>query len=189
MEPAKTDQELVALVLKNRDEYRVLVERYEVPLRRYVGRLGADDELAKDILQESFIKAYLNLNDYDTALSFSAWMYRIAHNEAMSQFRKARVRPSPLKREEDLMLFEMIPDPLDIVMEADAAMDRGVLRDAIAGLESRYRDILVLRFFEEKSYNEISDILRMPEGTVATHINRAKQKLRELMKGRAEPRE
>ncbi len=175
------DQELVAATLKDRQAFAAIVERYEEPLRRYIRRLGADSELAKDVLQESFIKVYINLNDYDSALSFSAWLYRIVHNETVSQFRKVRARPAPFKREEDLVLFDAIPDELDIAAEADAHATRRAVQAALNSLGNPYRDVLVLRFFEEKSYDEIADILQIPNGTVATYINRGKARLRELI--------
>lgn len=177
-----TDQDLVAAALKDRHAFAALVERYESPLARYVRRLGADIELTKDVLQESFIKAYVNLNDYDSSLSFSAWIYRIVHNETVSQFRKQRVRPITLERKEDLALFDKIPDELNLLTEADARLTQAAVQDALKVLENNYRDILILRFFEEKSYDEISDILKIPAGTVATHLNRGKAKLKEILK-------
>ncbi len=172
----------MAAALQNRHAFAALVERYEKPLERYIRRMGIDSETAKDILQESFIKAYINLNDYDSSLSFSAWMYRITHNQAITHFRKQRVRPAPVEREEDLALFDKIPDELDIAAQSDAKSARAAVRTAIQSLEARYREVLLLRFFEEKSYDEISDILQIPPGTVATYISRGKAKLKELLK-------
>ena len=178
----KTDQELVTATLQDRHAFAALVERYEKPLERYTRRMGIDPETTKDILQESFIKAYINLNDYDASLSFSAWLYRITHNQAITYFRKQRVRPAPVEREEDLALFDKIPDALDIVAESDTKSARAAVQEAVQSLETHYREVLLLRFFEEKSYDEISDILQIPAGTVATYINRGKAKLKELLK-------
>lgn len=177
----KKDQELVAAALKDRNTFAAIVERYEVPLMRYIRRIGADHEAAKDILQESFIKTYINLNDYDTALSFSAWIYRIAHNEAVNHFRKQSTRPITVQKEEDLSLFDKIPDELDLEIESDEKTRRTVVQRALQELEEHYREVLVLRFFEEKSYDEISDILQIPTGTVASYISRAKLKLKEIL--------
>ncbi len=179
-----TDQELVAATLKDRDVFAVLVGRYEVPLRRYITRLGSTDpESTKDILQESFIKAYLNLNDYDPSLSFSAWLYRITHNQTIDHFRKQKNRPRVFEKEEDLLIFERIADDLDIETILDTKMRQMEIQKALQTVEQQYRDILILRFFEEKSYDEISDILQIPNGTVATYIHRAKRKLKDALKG------
>lgn len=177
----KSDQELVAATLRDKHAYVGLVERYEASLLRYARRLGADPELAKDAVQEAFIKAYINLNDFDPSLSFGAWLYRILHNETMSLFRKMSTRPAPVPKEEDLALFAEIPDELDLVAEKDKSISRAAVARALSRIERKYREVLVLRYFEEKTYDEISDILRMPHGTVATLINRGKSRLRELL--------
>src|SRR3989344_5032191 len=91
----KTDEEIVALVLAdNSAHYEYLIRQYENKLARYVERIAflrKDD--VKDIVQETFIKAYRHLNDFDVNLKFSSWIYRIAHNETMSFLRKMKVRP------------------------------------------------------------------------------------------------
>jgi RNA polymerase sigma-70 factor (ECF subfamily) len=176
-----TDQEAVKQTLKDPHAFSVLVDRYQDPLSRYVRRLGAvDPEAAKDILQESFIKAYINLNDYNPSLPFSSWLYRITHNETMMHFRRMKSRPQPLPNEEDLLLFERIPDELDIEKETDLKLRADRVGKALRKLSPLYRDVIVLRFFEGKSYDEISDILQIPGGTVATYLFRGK---RDLKKG------
>lgn len=177
-----TDNELVEKALKERQAFSSIVERYEKPLSRYTRRLGADPEAVKDILQETFIKVYVNLNGYDADFSFSTWMYRIAHNEAVNYWRKARVRPSAFHNEEDLELFSAIPDKLDLMAEVNDKERAHAVRESLAQLPDLYREIFVLRYLEEKSYDEISDILQMPPGTVATHLNRGKEKLKKLLK-------
>lgn len=98
----KSDQELVAGVLEDKKQFAAIVQRYEEPLFRYIVRQGARDrELARDILQEVFIKVYLHLNDYDASLPFSSWIYRIAHNETITHFRKEKNRPLVLDKGDD----------------------------------------------------------------------------------------
>jgi RNA polymerase sigma-70 factor (ECF subfamily) len=180
---APSDQDLVEATLKDRHAFALLVNRYEASLTRYITRLGSvDSETTKDILQESFIKAYIHLNDYDPSLSFSAWLYRIVHNETINYFRALRNRPRSVVREEDLALFEKIADDLNIEREASARFDQTHLRTALQSLEQKYRDVVILRFFEDKSYEEISDILQIPSGTVAIHLSRAKHRLKTLLK-------
>ena len=179
---AQSDQELVAATLNDRHSFVAIVERYQAPLKRYIIRLGCADELdTEDVLQEIFLKCYVHLNDYDPSLKFSSWLYRIAHNETMSLFRKKRVRPVTMPTEEDLKLFENIPDKTDFLNELIQESDAKKLRDALGSINEKYRTVIVLRFFEEKSYTEISDILQIPEGTVATYINRGKKELNEIL--------
>ncbi|MDR3571596.1 MAG: sigma-70 family RNA polymerase sigma factor [Candidatus Pacebacteria bacterium] len=177
-----SDQDLVRASLADRHSFALLVSRYEQRLRRYVMRLGMlDPENAKDILQESFIKAYINLNDYDQSLPFSAWLYRIARNETFSHYRRQKNRPRVLESADEEM-FERVADDLNIEHEANKTSAHAAVRAAVESLDLKYRDIVLLRYFEDKSYAEISDILELPEGTVAAYINRAKAKLKEALK-------
>lgn len=176
----KTDAELVTLTLMNREFYVCLIKRYEVPLARYVRRISgcSDDDIA-DILQNAFISAYRNLNDFDTSLKFSSWLYRIVHNETISQHRKKLARPSTVSVEEGDDIFEALPSSVDVLRDVDRRMTARHIREVLDTLDPKYRDVLVLRYLEDKDYREISDILQRPMGTVATLINRAKKQFRE----------
>ncbi len=174
-----SDQDLVTKTIKNKQAFAAIVDRYEAPLLRYISRLGCkDSSAARDLLQEIFIKTFVHLNDYDHSLQFSSWIYRIAHNETVSYFRKERSRPGVLTRVEDFFLFETIADDAgwsDPKEQRHTALE---IKAAVDRLEPKYRDIIVLKFFEEKSYEEISDILQIPQGTVATLVSRAKKKIK-----------
>lgn len=183
MDEQISDQELVKAALAHRDAFAHIVARYDTRIRQYVIRLGSlDAETAKDILQEVFIKTYLHLNDYDPTLPFSAWLYRIARNETISHFRKQKNRPRVMKSEADLEAFGRIADDIDIEREADATINQDAVRAALETLNLKYRDVILLRFFEHKSYDEISDILELPPGTVAVCLHRAKAALKEQLK-------
>jgi len=174
-----SDQDLVTKTIKNKQAFAAIVNRYEAPLLRYISRLGCKDAAAaQDLLQEIFVKTFVHLNDYDHSLQFSSWIYRIAHNEIVSYFRKERSRPSVLRRTEDSFLFENIADDVGLTDHNSQRHSVLEIQSAVSQLEPKYRDIIVLKFFEEKSYEEISDILQIPQGTVATLINRAKKKIK-----------
>jgi RNA polymerase sigma-70 factor, ECF subfamily len=178
----ETDQELVIRTLADKQVFSLLVRRYDAPLFRYILRMGwKDNSSAQDLLQEIFIKAYIHLNDYDPSLSFSSWIYRIAHNEIVSSYRKEKTRPNVLKKESDFFIFDNIADDAGLSTQEGNKFNAAEIQDAVNRLEPKYRDIIVLKFFEEKSYEEISDILQMPLGTVATLINRAKKKIKDLL--------
>jgi RNA polymerase sigma-70 factor (ECF subfamily) len=177
-----TDQDLVRAALKDAELLTPLIERYQSRLFRYIQRLGSvDAETAKDIVQETFIRIYAHLHDYDTDLPFSSWIYRIAHNEAMRQFRRQKNRPGAVEFESDLSLFAAIPDELNIELDVERSLTGKHITSLIERLKPMYRDILILRFYEEKDYAEMSDILQLPMGTVATNLSRAKAKLKELL--------
>lgn len=179
----KTDKQLVELALKNTDYFECLMERYEAKLFRYVRRItNLDKETIEDLLQEVFLKIYKNLNDYDSDFSFGSWVYRIAHNEAINFYRKQNVRPETvqLDNDEGVNFLEILPSEINLrddYIQKELALK---VRKLISQLPEKYRAVLVLKFLEEKSYEEISDILQLPAGTIATQINRAKAQFKKL---------
>jgi RNA polymerase sigma-70 factor, ECF subfamily len=182
VKPPCRDQELVVCALEDRHAFAAIVSRYEAPLMRYVVRLGCRNTAsAQDLLQEIFIKTYLHLNDYDQSFPFSSWIYRIAHNEIISFFRKEKIRPTVLDREADLFLLENLVSDLGVSDSEHHLHSPREIQAVVEALEPKYQDVIVLKFFEEKSYEEISDILQIPEGTVATLINRAKKKMKSIL--------
>lgn len=181
----KKDEELVALTLENSDIYQVLVERYEEKLMRYVMRISASSrEDAEDILQDVFLSAYRNLNEFDQDLKFSSWIYRITHNKVISHYRKKNARPKTTTYEGDSELINILSSDEDIAKELEKRQKSDEVREILDTLDERYREVLVLKFLEDKDYKEISDILEKPMGTVATLINRAKKQFRERLKER-----
>lgn len=182
MDAPGTDGEIVQQALVDKEVFGVLVTRYSPRLARYVRRLGIRNPPdVDDILQEIFIKTYRNLNGFDTGLSFSSWIYRIAHNETMSWFRKRTVRPEGhLVADGDDRISEMFSGD-DAEDAFDQKIDADLLNAALLKLPAQYREVLVLRYFEGYGYQEISDILQIPIGSVATLIHRAKKKLKELV--------
>jgi RNA polymerase sigma-70 factor (ECF subfamily) len=177
----RTDEELVKLALKDREYYQYLIQRYENKLLRYIMRLARmNNEDARDVLQEVFLKTYLNLNDFDPSLKFSSWIYRIAHNEAVSFLRKNSRRPSQVQLEMDKTLFNAVREDLELQEDVDRKFFLEKIQKIIDGFKNKdYRIVLMLRYFEGRDYQEISDILKRPMGTVATLISRARKQLKE----------
>lgn len=180
----KTDAELVILSLKEPDSFGELVDRYETKLFRYVRRLSSlEKEAIEDILQEAFIKVYTNLNDYNPKYTFSAWAYRITHNEAINYLRKNKKQmtlPMETDDQETRNLIDALQSPSDVAKEVSTKDMTKKIKEAINLLPPKYREVLVLRYMEDLEYKEISDILRIPMGTVATTINRAKEKFKKI---------
>jgi RNA polymerase sigma-70 factor (ECF subfamily) len=174
------DEELVNLVLDDAEYYAVLMARYQPPLERYIRRLGVHrEEDRQDVLQEVFIKTYRNLNGFDQSLKFSSWLYRIARNEAISWYRKHSVRPEGhLVDDSDTVLQFVAAAELTADGAAAARLNAEILSQALDALPKKYQDILVLRYFEHKEYEEISDIMQIPVGTVGTLLHRGKARLK-----------
>lgn len=180
---APTDNELVAHSLRERAFFGNLVERYDKRLERYIARLGVlDPDDRADVLQEIFIKVYRNLNSFDQSLSFSAWIYRIAHNEAISWYRKRQSRPEGyLVSEGDEIVKLIAADNTDPETVFDRAVSNDLLLRALEQLDDKYREVLILRYFEHLEYEDISDILQVPTGTVGTLVHRAKKQLKQKL--------
>jgi RNA polymerase sigma-70 factor (ECF subfamily) len=180
-----TDEELIRYSLQDENAFYSLMKRYEPALLRYINRImQASREEAEDLLQEIFIKVYRNINGFDINLKFSTWLYRIAHNEVISQYRKNRRYHSSLNIDDAVndsrLLVNFLTDGFN--MESDyLSREMGAeIRKVVDKLAPKYRDVLVLRYLEELSYEEISDIIQKPSGSVATLLNRAKEKFKKL---------
>lgn len=178
-----SDADLVALSLANQDDFAYLVERYKEKLLAYIQRLtNINNTDAEDILQEVFLKVYLNLNDYNHDLKFSSWIYRITHNQVISNHRKLKARPEGYAVDLDDQLARRLVADIDIPSSVDLKILKKNINVILSHLEEKYREILVLKFLEEKNYQEISDILKKPLGTVASLLNKAKGKFRQELR-------
>ena len=175
------DAALVRAALRTPELFKAIVTKYEAQLSRYLLRLGCrGNEDREDLLQEVFLKIYVNLNQYDERLTFSSWVYRIAHNEAVSHFRKKSARPE-IEIPEDMSILDTLVDDTVHIAAYDRTLLGRALRDALNRMEERYRTVLMLHYFEHKQYDEISDILQIPIGTVGTLVRRGKQTLQSML--------
>lgn len=170
----KTDEEIVEIVRNdNKELYAQIIERYQDKLLRYAEYLIGDHDKASDAVQESFIKAYINLNGFDVKKKFSSWIYRIVHNEVINLIDKNK-RTVKLDPDIDFDSGLNIEDAYikeELVSHAHACLEE---------MNINFREPLSLYYIENKSYEEISDILRLPMGTVAVRINRAKVILKKI---------
>lgn len=177
---SKTDEELAVMAEGNMKVFEELIFRYEGKLLRYVARISNfSNEENEEILQEVFIKVWKNINSFSADLKFSSWIYRIAHNEVVSIFRKAKSRGISEQVELTEELF--LPDKIDFIKEIDDKISSQNIQNILLEMDTKSREILILKFLEEQSYEEISDILKLPMGTIATRINRAKESFRALV--------
>lgn len=178
-----SDQAVVTKALVEQRYFGEIVDRYQEKLARYILRLGVrnpDDR--DDVLQEIFVKVYRNLNAFDTSLSFSSWIYRIAHNEAISWYRKKNVRPEGHLIDDSDTIIGLISSREDgAEVEFDKEVNATVISQALTEVDEKYRTVIILRFFEHKEYEEISDILKIPIGTVGTLVYRGKKQLKKVL--------
>ncbi|MDZ7774024.1 MAG: sigma-70 family RNA polymerase sigma factor [Balneolaceae bacterium] len=166
--------------------YGKLVDKYERALYFHVLKMIKDREQVEDLVQEAFVKAFNNLNTYSNSYAFSTWLYRIATNHTIDYLRKKKLQTlsidEPMKTRDGEMQMQL-PDE-------DAGADRRILRkqrqrmvqEAIQDLPEKYRKVIEMRHMEEKSYQEIADVLDLPLGTVKAHIFRARELLYKELK-------
>jgi len=169
-----SDEKIVEIV-RNKDKnfYAEIIHRYEKKLLRYALYLINDEHLATDAVQEGFIKAYVNLHSFNAKMKFSSWLYRIVHNQAINLVYKNKQHSL---FEENLELDSGIDLEDDLIKKEL----RAHLHNCINQIPILYKEPLTLYFLEEKSYEEISDILRLPIGTIGTRINRAKHLVKKI---------
>jgi RNA polymerase sigma-70 factor (ECF subfamily) len=182
----KSDEDLVALVLRNKQCYVCLMRRYENKISRYVMRIsGASQETVEDIVQNVFLKAFINLNEFDSSLKFSSWLYRIAHNETINDWRRnKKSKANKISWDENEALKNVIKDTLDVEDDVYQRLINKELLEVINSLDEKYKNVIVLNYLEGKSYQEIADILKKPIGTIGTLISRAKKTLAKKLEER-----
>lgn len=174
-----SDEELVKLTLENQENFAYIMERYKGKLMSYILRLtNINNEDAEDLLQDIFIKVYLNLNDFNDDLKFSSWIYRITHNHVISNHRKLKVRPEGYLVNIDDQAARNLAANINIEAGADLSILKRNIFKVLNKMEGKYREVLILKYWEEKNYQEISDIIKKPTGTVASTINKAKQEFK-----------
>ena len=173
------DKDLAGQVLSGEPRaFAELIRRYERLVTHIVYRMISDDEDRRDLCQDVFIKVYRNLATFKFEAKLSTWISRIAYNTCINHLRKHR----------EELIVEILPDvesmdhlPAQIALpdrETEARDLAARLRSEIAGLPAAYRTILALYHIDEMSYAEIAEITGMPEGTVKSHLFRARKHLR-----------
>jgi len=166
----ETEKELVARCRRSEPgAFRVLVDEFHGAVYNIAMKIIRDSEEARDISQTVFLKVFQNLDRFDPQYRLFSWIYRIALNEALN-VRSARARFEPLQHE-----------PATTNGPEDEAsthqVGNGVLK-ALDTLTSEHRAVIVLKHFEDCSYQDISEILQLPEKTVKSRLFEARQALR-----------
>ena len=171
-----SDEQIIGKVLEdNKDIYIEIIKRYEKKLSHYLHKFISDQDEIEDVLQVVFIKTYKNLYGFDQNKKFSSWIYRIAHNEAVNYLKKKKASKICL----DDVEYKLVDEKVDLNSGIDNNFLKKDIEKILGSLKLKYREPLILFFFEGKSYEEISDILRIPKNTVGTLILRGKKLIKE----------
>jgi len=176
-----TDEALVELVRdKDQELYRFLVKRYQDKLIRYASYFVKDEQKAWDIVQDSFIKAFVNLKGFNLKKKFSSWIYMIVHNESLNFIKKHK---REISLEDNQWVLKGLKDKQDLEGDFQKKEVKKMVLKSLQKLPLKYKTVLALFYLEDKSYEEISDVLRLPVGTVGVRINRAKKMFNLIYKG------
>ena len=166
------------------EAYGKLVHRYRGRLYNFVFRFVGEPETAEDIVQETFLRAFRKREDYKAIANFSTWLFTIAGNLAKSELRRRkRWRLFSLDRDEesgtglDLPDESFRPDKMTESSITDVQIQR-----AINSLSDNYRQVVLLRDVEGLSYQEISEVVNCPVGTVKSRVSRARLKLQQKLR-------
>jgi RNA polymerase sigma-70 factor (ECF subfamily) len=185
-----TDGVLAQQILEgDEDAFALLVQRYNSPLFNFICRFMNDYDAASDVLQHVFTQLYLTLPTLRTGEPLKPWLFRVARNRCLDEFRRKKGIPfSELQmasEDDELSPLEAIPDtsplPEDIAERHDL---QAMLQQAISTLPPKFRAVVLLRYTSQMSFAEIAHTLQIPEATAKTYFQRAKPRLREALKDR-----
>lgn len=176
-----TDEEIARKVQNGDTEsFGVLMERYGSKISRYGKKFLSNGHDIEDFVQEIFIKAYVNIQSFDAMMKFSPWLYRIAHNEFINALKKkSRL---PLFVFDFDAIFPHLPAEESADKEANDKDIKNMLDRCLVKLDSKYREPLILNYFEEMNYGEIAEILHIPVSTVGVRLSRGKIILKKIFK-------
>lgn len=178
------DKELINRIKNDNEQFWEIIDIYSEKILKYIMRISdIEYEDAENMLQDIFIKIFKNLNDYNENYTLSSWIFRIAHNMTIDNHRKLKAKPQniSLEDEEYNNLISSLSDYNDPHKSLRLADTKKCVQNSISSLKKNYKEIIILKFINWYSYDEISDILKMPIWTVSTLINRAKQELKLLL--------
>lgn len=188
--PNLPDAEVVVLAQQGREPaFRELIRRYERPVFSLIFRMVRDGTVAEDLAQDTFIKVLNHLDKYRPEFKFSSWLFKIANNVAIDHLRRRQLDTVSMDgsphaataaeaESSSFQLADQAESPLDELASRELG---AIIEQAIGSLRPEYRNCIMLRHVEGRSYEEIAATLDLPLGTVKTYIHRARQQLREAL--------
>ena len=181
-----SDEELILEFQKNdkEDAFNILVQRYKNPLTNFVFRFLGDYEACNDVVQETMIKVYRYKDTYSSVAKFSTWIYTIAGNLARTEYRRQRRQNifSINDYGEEHQTYDLPDESYRPDVITDSGIKDEIIQKALMIVKETYREAVILRDIQGLSYEEISEILGVNEGTVKSRINRGRAQLQELLK-------
>ncbi len=163
----------------------ILVERYHAPLLRYLLRMSHENrQLAEDLVQETFLRLLASINQYKYPRPFRPWLYTIAHNLLRDHFKRADTQRTGTLPDDELDQWQSkLPEPDTAVVTQETEQQ---IITALQQLPSQQKETILLRYVEDLSLQEISEILNIPVGTVKSRLSLGLKQLRAIMQGEKE---
>lgn len=176
------DQKLISLARGgDQKAFETLLKKYRNLVYHVMFKMVRNPQEAEDLCQEAFIKAFNALSSFNEEFAFSTWLMKIATNNCIDYLRKRKLRTysidEPLQYKDEQVQVELPdhdPTPDKQLLNEER---RKLINQAIQSLPPRYRHVIILRHQEEKSYEDIAEILKLPLGTVKARIFRAREML------------
>jgi len=180
------DDHWVVLAVKGDEKaYSELTQKYQKPLYFHVRKMIRNSDFAEDLVQDIFLKAFKSLKNYKNDYAFSTWLYRIATNHTIDYLRKKKLETLSIHADDsdDTHATIQLADEDSFTDEPMIRRERkNKVHEAIGQLPEKYREVILKRHIEEKSYQEIAEEMDIPLGTVKAHIFRARELLYKYMK-------
>lgn len=168
------------------DAFRVLIQRHQRPVYHLVWRMVRSEEDAKDLTQEIFLKVFRILEQFDVERSFSSWLLKIASNHTIDFLRKRKLKTVSLGHDpwdEDKPPVEVADDAPSPDEELDDDRRRRRIAAFVSRLAPHYRIVVQLRYDRQLSYEEITEVLGLPLGTVKARLHRAHHQIKSWLAG------
>ncbi len=187
IDPRANDSQIIQEALSGKQHaFKELMRRYHDAIYHLIYRMIYDKEEIEDLTQETFIKAFASLSNFNDQYAFSTWLYKIATNHCIDYIRKRKLQTfsinKGLESEEQEYSYEL-PDPSS---ETDKTLiehqRKSMINEAIDALPEKYRRVIILRHREEKDYQEIAKIVHLPVGTVKAHLFRGRELLNRYLR-------
>ena len=180
-----SDEQLMLLFQGgNENAYIELVNRYKDKLINFIFNYLGDIESSEDVVQETMIKLYQKKHYYKEIAKFSTWLYTIAKNLANTELRKRKQRKTTLLSQfsKDDKMYDLPSNDNEVGQEIQTEIVGKIIREAVDQLSEKFKTVITLRDIQQLSYEDISEIIDVPIGTVKSRINRARLQLQVELK-------
>ncbi|TFB21483.1 RNA polymerase sigma factor SigW [Filobacillus milosensis] len=169
----------------NHEAYGLIINQFQQPIYQHCLRMLGNHHDAQEIAQETFIKAYVNINTFKQKNKFSPWLYRIATNLAIDWMRKKKpihILDQPISDDHQTTHVDQLKSKGPTPEESYETLEfNEAIQEALLTLPPKYRAVIVLKYSQDLSLQEISEVLDLPMGTVKTHLHRGREALRSTL--------